>query len=233
MRPHPLAAALVALALAAPAVGPASAQEPPRRITVSGSAQVEAVPDLATVSAGVETRAATAAEALAANSEAMTAVFAALEAAKIDRRDFQTSQLNLNPVYEDSPDGRTAPKVTGYEASNMVTVKVRDVASLGTIIDAVTRSGANRLFGVGFEVSDPKTALDDAREKAVADARGKAELFARAAGVGLGALLSLQEGGGGGGPVPMFARAEMAAAPPVSAGTVTLSAEVQAVYAIE
>src|SRR5689334_22447183 len=104
MRPQPLAAALVALALAAPAALPASAEEAPRQISVSGSAQVEAVPDLATVSTGVETRAATAAEALAANSEAMTAVFAALEAAKVEKRDFQTSQLNLNPVFEDAPD---------------------------------------------------------------------------------------------------------------------------------
>lgn len=231
MRPTFLAAALLGMALALPA----AAQDTQRQISVTGSAEVEAVPDLATVTAGVETQAKTAAEALAMNSTAMTAVFAALDAAKIERRDFQTSQLNLNPVFETAPDANPGgmPQVTGYQASNMVTVKVRDVARLGPVIDAVTTSGANRLYGVGFEVSDPQAALDSAREKAIADARTKAELFAKVAGVKLGSVLSLSEGGGMGGPVPMFAKADMAAAPPVAAGTVTLSATVQLVVAIE
>ena len=187
------------------------------------------------MTAGVETQAATAAEALAANSTAMTAVFGALDAAKIARRDIQTSQLNLSPVFDNAPDANPGgmPRVTGYQASNMVTVKVRDVASLGAVIDALATSGANRLYGVGFEVSEPQATLDSARQKAVADARAKAGLFAKAAGVSLGPLMSLSEGGGMGGPVPMFAKADMAAAPPVAAGTVTLSATVQLVYAIE
>ena len=75
------------------------------------------------------------------------------------------------------------PRVTGYQASNMVTVKVRDVDGLGPVIDAVTKAGANRLYGVGLQVSDPQATLDTARKKAVADARAKAELFAGAAGV--------------------------------------------------
>ena len=231
MRPIPLAAALLGLALAVPA----AAQDTQRQITVTGSAEVEAVPDLATVTAGVETQAATAVEALAMNSVAMTAVFAALETAKIERRDAQTSQLNLNPVFDNAPDAdqTRGPKVIGYQASSMVTVKVRAVASLGAVIDAVTKSGANRLYGVGFEVSDPQATLTIARLKAVEDARAKAELFAKAAGVTLGNVLSLREGGGGGGPVPMFAKADMAGAPPVAEGTVTLNADVEVVYAIE
>ena len=120
-----------------------------------------------------------------------------------------------------------------YQASNMVTVKVRDVATLGAIVDAVTAAGANRLYGIGFDVADPKPALDEARKQAVADAQRKAELFATAAGVRLGALLSLSEGGNGGGPVPVFARADMAKAAPVEAGTVSVSADVSLVYAIE
>ena len=120
-------AAAVGLALA----GPAPAEEPLRQVTVTGSAEVEAEPDLATVTAGVETRAATAAAALAANSETMTAVFAALDAAGIARRDLQTSELNLNPVYNSQRDGQdTPPQVVAYQASNMVTVRVRDVAKL-------------------------------------------------------------------------------------------------------
>jgi uncharacterized protein len=233
LRPSLAAAALAALALATPAAAPVAAQEPPRRITVTGSASVEAVPDLATVTAGVETRAATAAEALAANGTAMTAVFAALEGAGIERRDIQTSQLSLNPVYDNPEVPTRAPQVTGYDASNMVTIKVREVGRLGAVIDAATTAGGNRLYGVGFEVSDPHAVLDDAREKAVADARGKAELFARAGGVGLGPVLSIRETPPMGGPTPMFARAEAAAGPPVSEGTVSLSTEVEVVYAIE
>ena len=220
-------AVLFALALA----GAASA-ETQRQIVATGSAQVEAVPDLATVTAGVETQGGSAAEALGANSEAMAAVLKALDGAKVERKDVQTSQLTINPVY-DNPDDGSPSKVIAYQASNMVTVKVREVASLGSIVDAVTAAGANRLYGIGFDVADPKPALDEARKQAVADAQRKAELFATAAGVRLGALLSLSEGGNGGGPVPVFARADMAKAPPVEAGTVTLSADVQVVFALE
>ena len=221
-------AVLVALTFAGAALA-----DDQRQLTVTGSARVEAVPDLATVTAGVETQGATAAESLRANSAAMEGVLKALDGAKVARADVQTSELSVNPILDNPQDGG-APKVTGFQASNMVTVKVRDVAALGGIIDAVTGAGANRLYGVGFDVSDPKPVLDKARQEAVADARHKAELFAGAAGVKLGAVLSMQEGGGGGGgPVPMFARADMAAAPPVEAGTVTLSADVQVVFAIE
>ena len=228
MRLTLIVAALIGLALA----GPVAAQPTPRQIVVTGSAQVEAVPDLATITVGVETQAETAAAALRANSDAMTAVFAALDAAEIARRDVQTSQLNLNPVYDGGQDGQSpAQRVVAYQASNLVTIKVRTVANLGAVIDAATEAGANRLYGIGFEVSEPREALDRARQEAVADARAKAELFAGAAGVKLGPVVSLREGGGGT-PGPLF-RADMAAAPPVAEGTVTLSADVEIVYALE
>ena len=223
----------LALCLAA---GPLAAQEaPPRQITVTGVAEADAVPDLATVTAGVDTRAATAAEALAANSEAMTAVFAALDAAGIERRDLQTSQLNINPIYEPYREGaEEAQKVVGYEASNMVTVRVRAIDNLGEVIDELTKAGSNRLYGIGFEVSEPKAHLDAAREKAVADARGKADLFARAAGVTLGPVLAIRETEQIPGPIMMRAEAAMAdAAPPVAEGTVTLQAQVEIIYGIE
>jgi uncharacterized protein YggE len=218
------------------AAGPLAAQEPPpRQISVTGVAEAEAVPDLATVTAGVETRAETAAAALAANSEAMTAVFAALEAAGIARRDMQTSQLNISPVHEPFRDGATEPqKVVAYDASNLVTVQVRAIDRLGEVIDAVTEAGSNRLFGISFDVSEPKPALDTAREQAVADARAKAELFARAAGVTLGPVISIAESVQMPGPIMMRAEAQMAdAAPPVAGGMVMLQAQVQIVYGIE
>jgi uncharacterized protein YggE len=218
------------------AASPLAAQEaPPRAITVTGVAEAEAVPDMATVTAGVETRADTAAAALAANSEAMTAVFAALEAAGVARRDMQTSQLSINPVYEPYREGaEEAQRVVGYDASNMVTVRVRAIDSLGAVVDAVTTAGSNRLYGVAFEVSDPKPHLDTARQKAVEDARARAELFAGAAGVSLGPVLSIREAVQMPGPVMMRAQAAMAeSAPPVAEGTVTLQAQVEIVYGIE
>ena len=156
MRPSMRPIVCTVLAAGIALAGPAVAQETPRQITVTGSSQVDAVPDRATITAGVETQAPTAAGALAANSQAMAAVFAALEAAKVEKRDMQTSQLNLNPVYEPFREGAEAPpQVVAFQASNMVTVTVRDLASLGGLIDALAGAGANRLYGIGFEVDGP------------------------------------------------------------------------------
>jgi uncharacterized protein YggE len=225
------AAVLVSLLLAL--AGAAAAQEPPRQITARGAAEADAVPDLATVTAGVDTRAETAGAALAENSETMTAIFAAIDAAGIERRDVQTSQLSLSPVYEPYRDDAAAPPaVVAYEASNLVTVRVRAVDSLGEVIDALAEAGANRLQGVSFDVADPKPHLDAARERAVADARARAELYARAAGVALGPVVSIREAVDVPGPIMMRAEAA-SAAPPIAAGTVTLSAQVEVVYAIE
>ncbi|HPG23599.1 MAG TPA: SIMPL domain-containing protein [Amaricoccus sp.] len=211
----------------------AGAEETLRRITVTGSAEVEALPDIATVSAGVETQASEAAAAMAANATAMNAVFAALEAAGIDRADVQTSRLSLDSIWENRSDGGT-PKVVGFQASNMVTVTVRDIDRLGAVVDAVAAAGGNRIFGVDFAVDEPRAQIDAARERAVADARAKAELYAGAAGVALGPVLSISEGGGSGpSPAPVFARAEAMADTPVAGGTITLGASVEVVFAIE
>jgi uncharacterized protein YggE len=213
--------------------GAAMAEETGRRIIVTGSAEVEAVPDIATVSAGVESQAPDAAAALAANATAMNAVFGALEASGVARADVQTSQLSLDSIWENRSDGG-APKVVGYQASNMVTVTVRDTARLGAVVDAVAAAGGNRIFGVSFAVDEPRAQIDAARERAVADARAKAELYATAAGVRLGAVMSISENGGSGpSPAPMYARAEAMADTPVAEGTVTLGATVEVVFAIE
>jgi uncharacterized protein YggE len=227
---------MLSLAALLAATAPLLAQEAnqTRQITVTGAAEAEAVPDLATITAGVETRAETAAAALAANSEAMTAVFVALDAAGVERRDMQTSQLTLSPVYAPYEEGAPeAQRVVGYEAGNMVTVRLRDVGGLGSVVDSLAKAGANRLYGIGFELADPKTALATAREDAVADARARAELYARAAGVTLGPVLSIREAVEV--PQPMMARAQAmeAAAPPVAQGTVALAAQVEVVFGLE
>lgn len=226
-----LAALALALALAAT---PALADDALRQITVVGSAEAEAVPDLATITAGVETRADTAADALARNSEAMTAVLAALDAAGVVRRDVQTSQLSINPIYEPYTEGgRETQRVAGYEAANMVTIRVRDVARLGETVDEVTKSGANRIFGIAFDVSEPGAVLDAARREAVADARARAELFAEAAGVKLGPVISIAETQNAPGPVFMRAEAMADKATPVERGTIALQAQVEIVYGLE
>ncbi len=220
---------LTVIALAFASAG--FAQEAPRRLVVTGEARVEAAPDLATFTAGVQSEALQAAEALAATGAAMQAVFAALEAAGVAAEDMQTSQLGVDPMWEDAGDGRQ-PRVRGYSASNLVTVRVRDVGRLGGLIDAVGAAGANRVYGIAFELSEPKAALDDARRRAVADARARAELLADAAGVTLGPVLSIREGGDAG-PGPMMARAEVAMDMPVAAGVVGIEARVEIVYGIE
>lgn len=214
---------------------PLAAEEAPRTITVTGSSQAEVAPDRATITAGVETQDETAAGALAANSKAMAEVFKALAAAGVAERDMQTSQLALNPVYEPFREGAEAPqKVVAYQASNMVTVTVRDVAGVGAMVDALAGAGANRLYGIGFDVTNPRPALDAARKEAVADARARAELFAGAAGVKLGPVVTISEQTGMGGGEPFRAKAAMdAMAAPVAGGSVTLTADVVVVYGIE
>ena len=148
----------VVLGLLLGAAHPALAEPTPRELTVTGSATVDAAPDIATVTAGVETQAPTAADALKANGAAMTEVLAAAKAAGVAEADMQTSQLTLNPVFAPDPGGsQAAPQVVAYQASNMVSVRVRDVARLGGTIDALTAAGANRLYGVSFDVETPAT----------------------------------------------------------------------------
>jgi hypothetical protein len=233
MRPAPflLAPALAALVALGP-FAPAAAEDAPRIIAVTGEGRVDAAPDLATLTAGVQTEARLAGEALAANSTAMQAVLAAVAAAGVAPEDVQTTQFSIDPVWGQT-DAAGQPRVTGYSATNMVTVRLRDVAGLGALIDAIGTAGGNRVFGVAFALAEPRAAMDEARAEAVADARAKAELFARAAGVALGPVISIREGGFSG-PSPIMARMDAAAAaPPIAEGSLEIGAQVEIVYAIE
>jgi uncharacterized protein YggE len=211
----------------------AGAQEPERSIAVAGAAEIQAAPDVADITVGVESQAATAAEALADNSAAMQQVFAALDGAGVAAGDRQTSQLDLSPVHEPGRDDGQQPVVQSYRALNMVTIRLRDVARLGEVIDALTGAGANRLYGISFDVADKKAHLEMARRLAVEDARARASLYAEAAGVTLGPVISIRDTPSGDGPVAFRAEAMVAAAPPVAGGTVTLGAEVEVVWGIE
>lgn len=229
-------AALMAAALstammttARPAMAQAAVQT--ATITVTGEAMVFRAPDMATISIGVTTVEATAAEALAANSAAMQAVIDRLKAAGVADKDIQTSNLSVNPNwsgYDSSSSGQT---ISGYTASNYVTVDIRALDGLGAVLDAAVADGANTLNGVSFGLADPRPALDEARVAAVADARAKAELLAGAAGVKLGEIVSITEGGGYGTPVPVY-KADSAGAVPVQAGEVSYNAGVTVTWAL-
>jgi uncharacterized protein YggE len=174
---------------------PARAQtEPPAMISVTGEAQVSVPPDLAHIDGGVTSEAKTAREASEANNAAMGKVLLALKGAGIDEKDYQTSRLSLQPQNSSSKPGGPST-IVGYRASNRVTIRLRDIAKLANVIDTLVGAGANEIGGINFTVSQASKLLDEAREQAIADARRKAEIYARAAGVTLGAPLSITEGG--------------------------------------
>jgi uncharacterized protein YggE len=211
-----------ALALVASCVlaGPALAQEKiPALVTVTGEGQVNVTPDLAVIRAGITTRAKAAREASEANAKAMTPVMATLKEAGIAEQDIQTSRLSLQPFREARPN--ELDRLAGFQASNQLTIKVRDLNKISDIIDRMVSAGANDVSGVNFVVSTPSKALDQAREQAVADARRKAEIYARAANVRLGAAVSIaEEGSAAPGPI-MAQRMSAAAATPISIGEET------------
>ena len=224
--------AVVVVALASGLIAPALAQVSPiATISVIGEAQISAPPDLAQIDGGVTTEAKTAREASEANNAAMGKVLLALKGAGIDEKDFQTSRLSLQPQYAPNRTGPTA--VVGYRASNRVTIRLRDVTKVAGVIDTLVGAGANDIGGINFMVSQASKLLDDAREQAIADARRKAEIYAKAAGVTLGAPLSISEEGSPG-PMPFRKMsAGMAASAPVAQGEETLHVTVSVSWAIK
>ena len=221
------------LALSLVLAQPVLASEAPSVLSVTGSGSVAAVPDMATVSIGVESQGETAADALAENTGDAGAVIAALKRAGIEVRDIQTSNFSVNPVYSDRKiQTRQGPEVVGYRVFNQVTARVRALDNLGEILDEVVSTGANRINGIGFGLQDDQEARDQARKLAVADARRKAELYAEAAGVTLGPILSISEAGGVGGPRPMSMMMEARAAVPIEAGSTSISAQISITWAI-
>ena len=233
-----LKGAAVALALSVP-LSAAVAQEgavmaEAMVITVTGEGRVDQAPDMATVSLGVTTEGATAAEALGANSAEIAKVLERLGSAGIAPRDVQTTGLSVNPNWRNNSSGE-APKISGFIANNGVTVRVRALDGLGAVLDAAVQDGANQLNGVEFGLQEPRPAQDEARRRAVADARARAELLAEAAGVKLGAIRSISETMGAPMPMPAFRMAAdaVAGAPvPVAAGEVATTANVTIVWEI-
>jgi uncharacterized protein YggE len=179
-------------------------------LSVSASAEASRVPDVASLS---------------------TKVVAAIKAAGIAERDIQTTGINIHPQYryaENQP-----PTITGYQASNTVNIKVRDVAKVGEVLDALVASGANQVNGPSFEIDQPEAVYDEARQEALKQARARAEMYARSLGMKVRRIVSISEGGGFQPPVPMMKTMAMDArmeSAPVAPGETTLSANLDVVF---
>ena len=197
-----LAAAALATSTAVPAQ-PVGVVQPitGTRLDISATGEVTRVPDIAIISTGVVTRAATATAAIQQNAARMERVRAALRRAGIEDKDIQTSSINLNPEY--SYQQNKPPVLNGYSASNQLSVRFRDIRKTGEILDALVAEGANQINGPSLTIDKPEAALDEARLKAIANGRARADLYARALGMRVVRLLSVSESGGYAVPPPM------------------------------
>lgn len=205
-----------------------------RMITTTGRGAVDAVPDMASLSIGVTHQAPEADAALARTSQAVQEVIDRLAALGIEPRDMQTRGLSLQPLWS-RPQNNGAPSrtITGFVASNSLTIRARDLSTLGALLDAVVSDGANTFNGLQFSLQDPEAALAEARRAAVADAMARAHQLADAAGVNLGPIQSISETGATPRPVMMeMAAARVASDVPVAPGEVSFSAQVTMVFTI-
>ena len=207
-----------------------------RHISVSASATVSAQPDIAMISTGVVSEADTAREALTQNTAAMKRLIDGLKGAGIDAKDIQTVSFNVEPRYEQPGSyekKRRSPDIIGYRVTNQVRITSRDISKLGQVLDETVSLGANQIGGIEFVVSKAETLKDDARRAAVENARRRATLFAAAAGVELGEVISISENVQSVGPRgPVMAR--MAAdSVPIEAGSQALEASVQITWALK
>jgi len=214
-----------------------------RSITVSGTGKISVKPDSVEIQIGVISEAPTAKAALAANSESMNRIFQIVKDRGIPEKDVQTSNITVRPVYSQRPTPRPGepekefiPKLIGYRIGNDVTVRARDIAKLGPLLDAVVDGGANEISGISFRVENSGKLMVEARKRAMADAKAKAQLFAGEAGVILGAPLTIDDispdgfsGGGMGGRLG----GRMDSSTPIAAGEQEITASVSVVYELK
>jgi len=219
--------------LRSPSVVAAASGDPTHGITVQGTAIISLKPDMASLYLGVDAQATTATQAQSNASKAMAAVIAAVKKQGVADADVATQGINLNPTYDPNINGTS--HVNGYQASQSLSVKVRDLDKLGPIIDAGVAAGATSVGGISFSLADPTAATDQARQMAVADAHKRAQSLATAAGVTLGAPISVTEESATQPPVYYAAGAaadKASAATPVQVGTTDVTVTVDVVYSI-
>ncbi len=214
---------------------PVLAEATVAQVTVVGEGKSETAPDMATISLGVLSQGKTAAEVMRQNNAAVANVLEEIRSGGVAARDMQTSGLSLSPVWDNRSSISGEERIKGFQASNMVTVRVRDLDRLGEILDRVVGAGANRFNGLQFGVQKIQPLADAARQAAVKDAMRKAELYAQAAGVRLGRVLTISENGGGAMPRPEMMRSAAAMdgmSVPLAEGEVSVRASVTMVFAL-
>ena len=208
-----------------------SSIQPETTITLMGRGSIEQPPDVAMINVGVQVEAKTAAEAMAQQATNMNGVFAAVKAAGIADRDMLTGDMSLNPAYEYPNNAR--PHLTGYQASNSITIKVRQLDTLGKTLDAVVKGGGNTINGISFSVDQPDKFQNEARVEAIKDAAAKAELYAKAVGYKVKRIVTISEQEFyPQPPMPEMMRMQdmAAASTPIAAGEVSLVQTVNVVF---
>jgi uncharacterized protein len=205
------------------------------RLDIVATGESRQVPDIAVINAGVVTEAPSASAALADNNRRMQAVFRALDAAGIAERDIQTASINLNARYDYSD--RSEPRLLGYTASNQLTVRFREIARAGAIIDALVAQGVNQINGPSLQIDAPEVAMDEARRDAIAKARQRAELYAAAAGMRVVRIVAISEAGADRPLIAMAGRAMMeadqSASLQIAAGEQRLTANVSVTFELQ
>lgn len=209
-------------------------------VTLNVTESVEAAPDVATVGTGVQTTAPTAIQAMQANAAKTEKLIAALAKAGIAKKDIQTSGINLSAQYDYTQrDGQpTGPRFLGYEASNQLSIKLRDIRKVGTLLDSLVAAGATNVNGPSFGIDNPAPMLVQARGAALKSAKAQADFYAQAAGYRSARLLSIAENNSGGNP-PMLMlqsarfKADSAPVTPVEPGQVASSVTLTVQYALE
>jgi uncharacterized protein YggE len=210
---------------------PMSAIQPETTITINGKGIVDRAPDIAMITVGVSVEAETASLAMSQQTTKMNGVFAAVRAAGVAERDMQTSNLSLNPVYDYPQNGQ--PRLRGYNASNQITIRVRDLKNLGKTLDSVVKGGGNTIHGISFSVDKPEAYQNEARVAAIKDAAARAELYANAVGYKVKRIVTISEMDYTPRPVPMMARMQLqdaAESTPVAAGEVSLEQTVSVTF---
>jgi uncharacterized protein YggE len=219
---------LVAAAIAGvaqPHLGRSATPAPGTVISVTGNGTVDATPDQASFDFGVTTNAATAAQALSRNASQARAIIDALKKAGVASADIQTTQVSLWP--QTTSDGS---RVTGYQASNSVQVKAA-IGRSGALVDAAVGAGANNVDGPNLDTADKSSLYNQALKQALEEAKGKAQAIAAAAGLTLGSIAKVEEGGNVATPMPLFAAAkEASGGVPIEAGTQQIQASVTVTY---
>ena len=212
---------------------PAFADEQPRTISVSGQGKVSSPPDMARIQTGVQTQAVTAKDALSSNNKAMQRILEVLKKHHVASKDVQTTSFNVSPVYKRDNRNRTQPEIVGYRVGNQVRVKVRNLPDLGKVLDALVQAGSNRVTGISFGVDDPTGLLNQARSRAMSDAKSRASIYAQAGGVTVGKIRTISEQAS---QIPrpmmrgmMFAAGREAAVP-IATGELDFSVTVHVVY---